>query len=203
MTTSAGTVHQLMGSDDQHDLIVFPVVVAYNQIHHYAPTQYLCSTSLTDWRLAQMFRHLTCASQYYEECQDSINDPAMSYMVVKLNKQLDGIKHSIAERAKRGNYTASNPPVAMHEAGPKRADPLARYNKPDRNPFPPQKLPEPQFELLPNCQVDDATVPDIFDEEPDPPINIPDEDRPLAPRSASQVAPSTSTFSRFTAGSNI
>ena len=37
MTTAAGTVIQLMGSDEQFDLPVFPIVLAYNRINHYAP----------------------------------------------------------------------------------------------------------------------------------------------------------------------
>ena len=48
MTTAAGTVIQLMGSDEQYDLPVFPVVLLYNRINHYAPTHYLSDTSLSD-----------------------------------------------------------------------------------------------------------------------------------------------------------
>ena len=48
MTTAAGTVIQLMGSDEQYDLPVFPVVLAYNRINQKAPTHYLSDTSLSD-----------------------------------------------------------------------------------------------------------------------------------------------------------
>ena len=77
MTTAAGTVIQLMGSDEQFDLPVFPIVLAYNRINHYCPTQYLCDTSLSDWRLAQMYRHLVCANDFYIESQVGINDPVL------------------------------------------------------------------------------------------------------------------------------
>ena len=40
MTTAAGTFIQLMGSDEQYDLRVFRVALAYNSINHYAPTLY-------------------------------------------------------------------------------------------------------------------------------------------------------------------
>ena len=126
MMTHTGTVHQLMGSGGQHDLPAFPIVVAYNRINHCCPTHYLCDTSLADWWLAQMYRHLECASKYFEESEDDINNPPLSYMLLKFQKQMEGVKISIQERAKRGNYTVSNPPICMHEPGPKRADILAR-----------------------------------------------------------------------------
>ena len=36
-TTAAGAVIQLMGSDEQFSLVEFPIVLAYNRIHHYLP----------------------------------------------------------------------------------------------------------------------------------------------------------------------
>ena len=188
MTTQGGTVHQLMGSDDQHDLPVFPIVVAYNRINHFAPTHYLSDTSLADWRLAQMMRHLECAKDYFEEAQDHINNPPLSFMMLKLSKQMEGVRLSIQERAKRGLFAATNPPVNMHELKPKCSDKLARYNPNPQKPVIHQKLPQPEFSLLPSCTVDHLTVPDIFDEEPDEPVDIM---QPVtsASRSASKQAP--------------
>ena len=117
MTTHGGTVHQLMGSDDQHDLPVFPIVVAYNRINHFAPTQYVCDTSLADWHLAQMYRHLQCAQDYFAEAEDNINNPPLSYMLLKLAKQMEGVKLSIQERAKRGLFAASNTPLICMSPG--------------------------------------------------------------------------------------
>ena len=73
-TTAAGTVIQLMGTDGQYDLPSFPIVLAYNRINHYTPTVYLSKTSLADWRLAQMYRHLVCAGDFYSENQEGIHD---------------------------------------------------------------------------------------------------------------------------------
>ena len=47
-TTAAGTVIQLMGSDEQFSLVEFPIVLAYNRIHHYLPTAYLSDRSLAN-----------------------------------------------------------------------------------------------------------------------------------------------------------
>ena len=89
MTTAAGTVIQLMGSDEQYDLPVFPVVLAYNRINHYAPTHYLSDTSLSDWRLAQMYRHLVCANDFYVESLEGMNDPLLYNLVDELNVQME------------------------------------------------------------------------------------------------------------------
>ena len=168
MTTAAGTVIQLMGSDEQFDLPVFPIVLAYNRINHYAPTQYLCDTSLADWRLAQMYRHLVCANDFYVESQVGLNDPALEKLLDQLNQQMEKVKLNITERAKRGLFAASSVPISMTGPNPKQSDPLARFAKvPQREGenFQFMKLPQPQFDLLPNCNIDETCVPDIFEEE--------------------------------------
>ena len=196
MTTLGGTVHQLMGSDDQHDLPVFPVVVAYNRINIFAPTHYLCDTSLADWQLAQMYRHLECAKDYWEEAQGDINNPPLSFMLLKLSKQMEGVRLSIQERSKRGNYAASNPPIAINEPKPKRGDKLARYSKKPDTPTIHQKLPQPEFSLLPSCTVDKLTVPQIFDEEPDEAVQLTVPS--TSARSARKQAPPKSSVSGLT-----
>ena len=104
---------------------------------------------------------------------------------------MEGVRISNQERAKRGNYTASNPPPnCMHEPGPKKADLLARYSKNPKEPIPHQKLPQPEFSLLPACTVDHLTVPDVYDEEPDESVTL----LPV-PRSVS-VAPPKSASSQ-------
>ena len=168
MTTAAGTVIQLMGSDEQFDLPVFPIVLAYNRINHYAPTQYLCDTSLSDWRLAQMFRHLVCANDFYVESQVGLNDPVLEKLLEDLNTQMEKVKLNINERARRGLFAASSVPISMTGPNPKASDPLARFAKVPQKAgenFQFMKLPQPQFDLLPNCNIDETCVPDIFEEQ--------------------------------------
>ena len=71
-----------MGTDGQYDLPSFPIVLVYNRINHYTPTVYLSKISLADWRLAQMYRHLVCAGDFYSESQEDIHDKNLkkSYM---------------------------------------------------------------------------------------------------------------------------
>ena len=168
MTTAAGTVIQLMGSDEQYDLPVFPVVLAYNRINHYAPTHYLCDTSLSDWRFAQMYRHLVCANDFYVESLEGMNDPLLDNLVDELNVQMEKVKLCIEQRAKRGLFAASSVPISMTGPNPKRNDPTARFAKvpqksSDNCPF--FKLPQPEYTMLPNCEVDTVCVPDLYDED--------------------------------------
>ena len=169
MTTAAGTVIQLMGSDEQYDLPVFPVVLAYNRINHYAPTHYLSDTSLSDWRLAQMYRHLVCANDFYVESLEEMNDSLLDNLVDELNVQMEKVKLCIEERAKRGLFAASSVPISMTGPNPKRKDPTARFAKvpdksSDNSPF--IKLPQPEYTMLPNCEVDTVCIPDLYDEDP-------------------------------------
>ena len=78
-----------MGSDEQYDLPSFPIVLAYNRINHYAPTAYLSQTSLSDWRLAKVYRHLLCAGDLYGECHMSLKDPKLAEELQILRVQLN------------------------------------------------------------------------------------------------------------------
>ena len=101
MTTAAGTVIHLMGSGEQYDLPLFPVALAYNRINHYSPTHYLSDTSPSDWRLAQMYRHLVCPNDFYIESLEGLNDPMLDNLLERLNVQMETVKLFIEERAKR------------------------------------------------------------------------------------------------------
>ena len=168
MTTASGTVIQLMGSDEQWEFPAFPVVLAYNRINHYAPTVYLCNTSLADWRLAQMYRHLVCAGDFYAESQVGINDKVLEGHLVQLSSIMEKIKGNISERAQRGLYAASSVPISLTGPAPKRGDQLARQRKEPKSSkeiLPQLTLPQPEFSLLPNCNMDTTCVPDIYEED--------------------------------------
>ena len=168
-TTAAGTVIQLMGTDGQYDLPSFPIVLAYNRINHYTPTVFLSKTSLADWRLAQMYRHLVCAGDFYSESQEGIHDKQLEKELHVLGQQMDKIKDAISERAKRGMFAATSVPISLTGPPPKRSDKLARFQKDPKSSkdiHPILKLPEPQFSLLPNCQMDTVCVPDIYEDNP-------------------------------------
>ena len=72
MTTASGSVWQLMGSDNSISLAEFPVVIAYNGIHHFCPTAYLSDSSLTDWRMACFTKHIEAGLQFFHECNIDI-----------------------------------------------------------------------------------------------------------------------------------
>ena len=76
------------------------------------------------------------------------------------------VKLCIEERAKRGLFAASSVSISMTGPNPKRKDPTARFAIPqkssDNSPF--IKLPQPEYTMLPNCEVDTVCIPDLYDE---------------------------------------
>ena len=128
-TTSASAVIQLMGSDDQFSLAEFPIVLAYNRIHHYLPTAYLSDRSLANWRLAQMYKYFTAANEYFVESQASMEHET------ELNQASDAIftgvtevQHQIRDRAKLGSTVATSVPISLTGKKPKRSDILGRWS---------------------------------------------------------------------------
>ena len=101
-TTAAGAVIQLMGSDEQFSLVEFPIVLAYNRIHHYLPTTYLSDRSLANWRLAQMYKHFTAANEYFVESKAS-----MEYEP-ELVQALDAIFVGVTEVQRQVRESLSN-----------------------------------------------------------------------------------------------
>ena len=115
-----------------------------------------------------MYRHLVCANDFYVESLEGMNDALLDNLVDELNVQMEKVKLCIEERAKRGLFAASSVPISMTGPNPKRKDPTARFAKvpdksSDNSPF--IKLPQPEYTMLPNCEVDTVCIPDLYDEE--------------------------------------
>ena len=98
-----------------------------------------------------------------------MNDALLDNLVDELNVQMEKVKLCIEKRAKRGLFAASSVPISMTGPNPKRKDPTARFAKvsdksSDNSPF--IKLPQPEYTMLPNCEVDTVCIPDLYDEDP-------------------------------------
>ena len=94
-----------------------------------------------------------------------MNDALLDNLVDELNVQMEKVKLCIEERAKRA---ASSVPISITGPNPKRKDPTARFAKvsdksSDNSPF--IKLPQPEYTMLPNCEVDTVCIPDLYDED--------------------------------------
>ena len=163
-TTAAGAVIQLMGSDEQFSLVEFPIVLAYNRIHHYLPTAYLSDRSLANWRLAQMYKHFTSANEYFVESKASMEyEPELVQALDAIFVGVTEVQRQIRDRAKLGSTAATSVPISLTGKKPKRSDILGRWSglpKRDARLIP---LPQPIFDN----PAEDPSLPDyIFQRRP-------------------------------------
>ena len=128
-TTAAGAVIQLMGSDEQFSLVEFPIVLAYNRIHHYLPTAYLSDRSLANCRLAQMYKHFTAANEYFVESKASMEyEPDLVQALDAILVGVTEVQRQIRDRAKLGSTAATSVPISLTGKKPKRSDILGRWS---------------------------------------------------------------------------
>ena len=158
-TTAAGAVIQLMGSDEQFSLVEFPIVLAYNRIHHYLPTAYLSDRSLTNWRLAQMYKHFTAANEYFVESKASMEyEPELVEALDAIFVGVTEVQGLVRDRAKLGSTAATSVPISLTGKKPKRSDILGRWSglpKRDARLIP---LPQPIFDN----PAEDPSLPDYI-----------------------------------------
>ena len=158
-TTAAGAVIQLMGSDEQFSLIEFPIVLAYNRIHHYLPTAYLSNRSLANWRLAQMYKHFTAANEYFVESKASMEyEPELVQALDAIFVGVTEVQRQVRDRAKLGSTAATSVPISLTGKKPKRSDILGRWSglpKRDARLIP---LPHPIFDN----PAEDPSLPDYI-----------------------------------------
>ena len=158
-TTAAGAVIQLMGSDEQFSLVEFPIVLAYNRIHHYLPTTYLSDRSLANWRLAQMYKHFTAANEYFVESKASMEyEPELVQALDAIFVGVTEVQRQVRDRAKLGSTAATSVPITLTGKKPKRSDILGRWSdlpKRDARLIP---LPQPIFDN----PAEDPSLPDYI-----------------------------------------
>ena len=175
-TTAAGAVIQLMGSDEQFSLVEFPIVLAYNRIHHYLPTAYLSDKSLANWRLAQMYKHFTAANEYFVESKASMEyEPDLVQALDAIFVGVTEVQRLVRDRAKLGSTAATSVPISLTGKKPQRSDILGRWSdlpKRDARLIP---LPQPIFDN----PADDPSLPDyIFQRRP---VSVQGQPGPSAP----------------------
>ena len=153
-----------MGSDEQFSLVEFPIVLAYNRIHHYLPTAYLSDRSLANWRLAQMYKHFTAANEYFVESKASMEyEPELVQALDAIFVGVTEVQRQVRDRAKLGSTAATSVPITLTGKKPKRSDILGRWSglpKRDARLIP---LPQPIFDN----PSEDPSLPDyIFQRRP-------------------------------------
>ena len=154
-----------MGSDEQFSLPEFPVVLAYNRIHHYLPTAYLSDDSLANWRLAQIYKHFTAAHEYFLESMPHLgNEPDLVQAMDQIFVGVTEVQGLIKDRAKLGTTAATSVPISLTGKKPKRDDLFGRR----------KGLPTKDARLMPMAQpvfqnlADNPALPDyIFQGQPE------------------------------------
>ena len=158
-TTAAGAVIQLMRSDEQFSLVEFPIILAYNRIHHYLPTAYLSDRSLANWRLAQMYQHFTAANEYFVESKASMEyEPELVQTLDAIFVGVTEVQRQVRDRAKLSSKAATSVPISLTGKKPKRSDILGRWSglpKRDARLIP---LPQPIFDN----PAEDPSLPDYI-----------------------------------------
>ena len=204
-TTTAGTIFQLMGSDDQFSFPEFPCVLAYNRVNHYLPTCFLSDQSLTNWRSAQIYKHLEAANEFFHECRPVFveKEPILAIEMETLFIAASEVYHKLRDRAKLGTTAASSVPIVLTGKKPTRSDVIGRWAKfpkkdcrltgpqpqpefssPEENPALPQYLVYEQKKARQEIMVQGTQTEEviILDEEPDKPATTA---TPAAPAAAS------------------
>ena len=68
-----GHILKLVPGDHQYVFPLFPIVIIWNGHSKFTPTQFLKSTSVRDWKLGILNRHLNEAVKLFEEVEGDLN----------------------------------------------------------------------------------------------------------------------------------
>ena len=130
MTTSAGAVVGLMGSDEQYKLPEFPVVLAYNRVNHFLPTAPLSDDSLLNWQISVTQQLLDGAYEFYLEAQPKMyKEPELNEKLGQLFTDYVDFKHMLKGRAELGTTAATSTPMYLTGRKPKRSDTIGRWGE--------------------------------------------------------------------------
>ena len=130
MTTSAGAVVCLMGSDEQFKLPEFPIVLAYNRVNHFLPTAPLSDDSLLNWQMSVTQQLLDGAYEFYLEAQPKMyKEPELNEKLGQLFTDYVDFKHMLKGRAELGTTAATNTPMYLTGRKPKRTDTIGKWGE--------------------------------------------------------------------------
>ena len=75
-------------------------------VNHYFPTFFLSEESLTNWRAAQIYKHLQAANAFYMNCQPVFleREPLLAIQMESLFVPASEVYHKLRERARDNSY---------------------------------------------------------------------------------------------------
>ena len=181
-------------------------MLAYNRVNHYIPTCFLSDESLTNWRAAQIYKHLQAANEFFHECRAVFleREPLLATEMETLFVAGSKVYHKLRDRAKLGTTAASSVPIVLTGKKPTRSDVIGRWAKfpkkdcrltgpqpqpefdnPEENPALPQYLVHEQKKARQEIRVQGTQTDDVIILDEEPPV------KPAAPSlGKSTAAPS-------------
>ena len=141
----SGHILKLVPGDHQYAFPLFPVVIIWNGHSKFTPTQFLKSTSVRDWKLGILNRHLNEAVKLFEEVEGDLNrqeNPLLFESFHELRSQVHLTGQILGDRIAGRSQTI--PPVSY--------GPRAGTTSDLTYPFPKNYVPTPflRHEIDPN-----------------------------------------------------
>ena len=141
----SGHILKLVPGDHQYAFPLFPIVIIWNGHSKFTPTQFLKSTSVRDWKLGILNRHLNETVKLFEEVEGDLNrqeNPLLFESFHELRSQVHLTGQILGDRIAGRSQTI--PPVSY--------GPRAGTTSDLTYPFPKNYVPTPflRHEVNPN-----------------------------------------------------
>ena len=145
MANYSGHILKLVPGDHQYAFPLFPVVIIWNGHSKFTPTQFIKSTSVRDWKLGILNRHLNEAVKLFEEVEGDLNrqeNPMLFESFHEVRSQVNLTGQILGDRIAGRSQTIS--PVSYW--------PRAGTTSDLTYPFPKNYVPTPflRHEIVPN-----------------------------------------------------
>ena len=96
---------------------------------------FLSDESLTNWRAAQIYKHLQAANEFFHECRAFFveREPLLATEMETLFVAGSEVYHKLRDRAKLGTTAASSVPIVLTGKKPTRSNVIGRWAKFPKN----------------------------------------------------------------------
>ena len=108
----SGHILKLVPGDHQYEFVQFPIVITWNGIDKFGPTQFLRANVVRDWKLGIVQRHISEALKIFEEVEGDLYDsenPRLFDCFHDLREQVTLTSHILGDKMTGRKHTI--PPV--------------------------------------------------------------------------------------------
>ena len=110
----ADNIHHLVPGDYQYKPPQFTIVIGWNQIDHFWPTELADPNQVYEWKLALCHQYLNEALQMYQETESQIQEEEDTVLLDAMQFSRDQMKvtrHLLHQRVKTKDVTV--PPITV------------------------------------------------------------------------------------------